>query len=409
MLLALATALVLLLLHGKHRRCFGQQFSCAGGCLCWVNNGTYLARALRAAAVAMSTTAAVSFLNRMTTFSAGTQVVLFAYKKHTSRRKEAVAARASPSAGRNDSADVSPRPRDDPALVSWPTQLGKVAKDSAVLWVAGAVACALNQALQRLVAGSKLRSASAMTVALQFAFGTAVSALVQRVDPQRWRQGMLAGLSINSAFEAAYQLICRGGGGGADAAVSAAAAMAGRERVGTWVVKAIMAVVGAQLSHAFILTPFSMSPTDLRFFRLASGHSLERHERVVKATGGALRYADLAAAHGGDREGGALVPHSERPSNDHEHQHHTHRHRVDDNDDDTKTTAEEKQRDADSDRADADGDAISADDTFCRLVHPGKDCMNALTPSFLRAFKMALLLYAPFLSLQIVRRLLVSE
>ena len=131
-----------------------------------------------------------------------------------------------------------------------------------------------------------------------------------------------------------------------------------------------MAVVGAQLSHAFILAPFAMSSSDLRFFRLASGHSADRHDRVVRATKGALRFDDLSP-----------------------------------------TTVVNQECDNDQSRkSSSQPHSENCSDTFCNLVHPGQhDCMHAALPSFQRALKMACLLYTPFLALQIVRALAVCR
>ena len=317
--------------------------------------------------------ATLQFLNRIAAGNFAANIILLAYKKYTQARswKKKVEGPESPPApmsSSSSSSSSSPRLKS----TSWQSGVASATFDAARVWAVGGLACAASRLLSRLlVQRAVVRDAR---LAFQFVFGAAASLLLQRLDPLRWRQGIFAGLCINSALGAAYALVFPKGSPRAT-------------RVGPWVMKAVMAVVGAQLSHAFILTPFSMSKSDLRFFRLASGHSIDRHEKVVRTTGGAMTFesycASPAGAGAGAGAGGHASPASPpSPSSL------------------SGTIVKDSKDDEEAPQVQA--------TTFCQLVHPGQpDCMDAFLPTFHRAARMALLLYLPFLTVQLVRRIVV--
>lgn len=208
-----------------------------------------------------------------------------------------------------------------------------ILSDGIAVWGAVSVIAVLYQQLIRTFT----KTSAATKVAVHVIFGVTCSLTLQKFDRNKLRQGLLGGLCINSALESLYLNI-----------------FSKRERAGQLFIKAVMAVAGAQLSHAFILTPYAMSKSDLRFFRLASGHTVRTHAKVVAVTKGSMQHASR------------------------------------------------QQRDL------VQSATESTDETFCALVHPNeKDCMDALIPSVKRALKMAFVLYTPFLMLQLAKPALV--
>lgn len=182
-------------------------------------------------------------------------------------------------------------------------------------------------------------------LATQFLFGAVTSVAFHTLDTQKLRQSLLSSFCMNASLNAGF-----------------AAVFDKRKGLGKIASKVLMAVVGAQLAHAFILTPYSMSKSDLRFFRLASGHTQGTHRRVVRVAGGTMEYK------GGTSRDSAP----------------TH----------SRSTDEPTPLDMQS----------KITDTFCTLVHPNeRGCYAAFPSSVSRAFKKAVLLYTPFLGVQIFR------